>query len=557
MGRLFGFTVASLTRMRRASRLAVVPVLALVLWAGVVAEDASAETETFTTPGAHSFTVPAEVTSIRVTAIGAAGAGCYGSSGGRGASVSATVPVTPGTTLYVGVGGVGTITDGGGGGGGFCAESGGAGGFGGGGHGGAGLLSDGATGGGGGGGASVVGPGSGQPVFGSLLVVAGGGGGGAYQRNGGDAGSAGATGNSPAFGGGAGTQVGGGIGGAPEGGGNAAAGATGGPLAGAAGGAGDTTSGHGSGGGGGGGGYYGGGGGGGAIFLHSGAGGGGSSYVTPNATSVIAPSPIGSAAEVRISWVNPTAAISSPSTGGLYYFGQSVPTNFSCTEVSGPGLVSCNDSTGTTTISGGTGHLDTSSIGPHTYSVTATSGTGLTGTTSITYNVVGVPTASIASPDPGGTYQLGQSVPTSFSCAEGLQGLGLASCDDSNGTGTTSGGGGHLDTSTLGSHVYRLTAVSLDGLSTEASISYTVVAPSPTAAPIPVTSTQAGKVCKVPKLTGTSLKTAKRKLLAADCKLGKVSKKARVNAKAGRVRKQGAKPGKLLGAGTKVNLTLG
>ena len=175
--------------------------------------------------------------------------------------------------------------------------------------------------------------------------------------------------------------------------------------------------------------------------------------------------------------------------------------------------------------------------------------------------MVGVPTASIASPDPGGTYQLGQSVLTGFSCAEGLQGLGLASCDDSNGTATTSGGGGHLDTSTLGSHVYRLTAVSLDGFSTEASISYTVVAPSPTAAPtaapISAASTQAGKMCKVPKLTGTNLKTAKRKLLAADCKLGKVSKKTHVNAKAGRVRKQGAKPGKVLGAGTKVNLTLG
>jgi hypothetical protein len=313
--------------------------------------------------------------------------------------------------------------------------------------------------------------------------------------------------------------------------------------------------------GGGGGGYYGGGGGGGAVLFHSAAGGGGSSYEAPNATSVIGPSPTGSAAEVRISYVNPTAAISSPSAGGLYYFGQSVPTSFSCAEVSGPGLVSCDDSTGTTTISGGTGHLDTSSIGPHTYSVTATSESGLTGTTSITYDVVGMPTASIASPDRGGTYQLGQSVPTSFSCTEGPQGLGLASCDDSNGTPTTSGGGGHLDTSTLGSHVYRLTAVSLDGLSTEASISYTVVAPSPTAAPtaalISATSTPAVKLCQVPKLTGTSLKTAKRKLLAADCKLGKVTKKARVNAKAGRVRKQGAKPGKVLGAGTKVNLTLG
>lgn len=223
--------------------------------------------QTFTAVGTATFTVPAGVTQLNVTAFGARGGNGAnfgtgdGAVGAAGARVTTTMAVTPGEVLDIVVGGRGADA---------VVSVGGSGGFNGGGNG-ATTLSGVTEGGGGGGGASDLRRG------GTRLVVAGGGGGGGGFPTGGPGGAGGQSGDpgnigaGPGAGGGTGaTPTTFGLGGAAQGGGFA--GTNG---AAALGGNGGTA--QGSSGGGGGGGVFGGGGGGGAQNFTGGGGGGGSS----------------------------------------------------------------------------------------------------------------------------------------------------------------------------------------------------------------------------------------------------------------------------------------
>jgi hypothetical protein len=273
--------------------------LSFLLWFGAIdAQAAVTATTTFTTPGTYAFTVPDGVTSISVTAIGAGGGAGWcvvSSGGGHGASVTATLPVSSGQQLFVGVASPGGSNT--------CGSAAGGGGVGGGAAGGGGSGGGNVGGGGGGGGASVLGSASPSPAFGGVMVVAGGGGGGGGGLGGGTGGNAGSAGlpsASSSAGGGAGTASAGGSGGG----------------AGAAGSFGFGGSGAGSissGGGGGGGGYYGGGGGDGG--LNGGGGGGGSSFTAPGATNISGPTPTSSPAEVSLTYDAPTADENTTSMG--------------------------------------------------------------------------------------------------------------------------------------------------------------------------------------------------------------------------------------------------
>ena len=168
----------------------------------------------------------------------------------------------------------------------------------------------------------------------------------------------------------------------------------------------------------------------------------------------------------------PSATISSPTPGAhTYALGAVVGTAFTCADSTfGPGIASCTDSGGGASPGG---RLSTSSIGAHTYTVTARSSDGQTSQTALGYRVAAKPSVSITVPRSGRTYRIRQRVSTAFGCREGAGGPGLVTCADSNGV---SASHGRLDTTHFGRHSYSVTAISADGLQTLRSIAFRVAA---------------------------------------------------------------------------------
>lgn len=462
---------------------------------------------------ATTYTVPTGAASMTVTMYGGSGgtggaassAQGYGGSGGLGAEVVATFPVQGGTAItadsgcagasapqgngVVGTGGAGGAgwADGGNGGNGYyCAGICGA----------AIEGNDGSGGGGGGATAICLGTscsavlGENQAPSSGLLAVAGGGGGGGETMCAGTYGGAGGNGaagdvtadlagdGSGPSGGNGGTGGTQGDSGAPGGANNLSLKALGllVPSAGGDGGSGSGTNfGDSAGSGGSGAGLVGGEGApAGSTDCGAGGGGGaGSTWVLSNGTDVqygTQASPSNGSILVTFDIVPPpTATITAPASGGVYALNQKVATQFSCEDGTGaPGIAECFDSNGSTD---GTGTLNTSQTGTFTYTVTALSSDGQSAKTSISYSVVGAPTATISSPASGGQYVVGQAVPTAFSCADAAGAPGIASCVDSNGA---TNGTGALNTSAVGSATYSVTATSLDGQTGTAQITYSV-----------------------------------------------------------------------------------
>ncbi len=89
-------------------------------------------------------------------------------------------------------------------------------------------------------------------------------------------------------------------------------------------------------------------------------------------------------------------------------------------------------------------------------------------------DAVGAPSAAILAPAGGQIYAVGESVATSFTCADAAGAPGIASCTDSSNKASPAS----LDTATPGTHSYTVTALSLDGERGTTTIEYTVASPS-------------------------------------------------------------------------------
>lgn len=159
----------------------------------------------------------------------------------------------------------------------------------------------------------------------------------------------------------------------------------------------------------------------------------------------------------------PTAAISSPVDNAYFSPGQQVSAGYGCTEASGgPGIASCSGP-----VANGAA-IDTSSLGPHSFTVVATSRDGLSTPVVVQYVVAAPPTATITSPKSGARYTLGQSVAVGFACGEGEFGPGLVSCVSPSA----------VNTNSLGAFSFNVTATSGDGQRTTTIVQYYVIVPS-------------------------------------------------------------------------------
>ena len=160
---------------------------------------------------------------------------------------------------------------------------------------------------------------------------------------------------------------------------------------------------------------------------------------------------------------DPTIEITSPTEGQAIGRNTVVAAHYTCDdETGGSGVATCSG-----TVANGA-PVDSSTLGPKTFSVTATDHAGNTDTRTVGYVVVDVtvPTITAVSPGADTEYEQGATILADYSCADEPGGSGLASC-----AGTVADGQ-PIDTSG-GAHVFTINAADNAGNLASKTINYT------------------------------------------------------------------------------------
>jgi hypothetical protein len=158
----------------------------------------------------------------------------------------------------------------------------------------------------------------------------------------------------------------------------------------------------------------------------------------------------------------PEIELVSPADGAVFEHGEEVLADFICTDEEDGSGVADGYCRGTTEVGE---PIDTSTLGQHTFAVTATDRAGNEATVTHTYAVVDVTAPTVSSPHDGIEYQLGQPVEAQFTCTDEDGGSGVAACE----------GPATLDTATVGSKTFTVTTRDVAGNEAEETLTYEVI----------------------------------------------------------------------------------
>jgi probable HAF family extracellular repeat protein len=167
----------------------------------------------------------------------------------------------------------------------------------------------------------------------------------------------------------------------------------------------------------------------------------------------------------------PSVTITVPANGAVYSVDERVTSMYTCAATQGESPSSCAGP-----VAAGQ-YVDTHTPGTDLFTVVARDSLGQTGSRTVSYTVAAPPSVRITAPASGATYRQDQVVAAAYSCSPG-QGTGLRSCAGPVRSGEA------LDTRTLGTHTFTVTATDGLGQIGSATVRYLVsrqkvAAPSP------------------------------------------------------------------------------